>query len=78
LISLSRRQNRGSRNSSRSVELAPWCSLIGFHASSGDLGAEVVLATNGMTEHPPQEADLPDVGERVGDRALEYLSRLVR
>src|ERR1700730_5604046 len=45
--------------------------LIRADASDCDFGHEIAFAFHRDTGHPTQHRDLPDVGERVGDRALK-------
>ena len=49
-------------------------SLVGLHATRHDFGAEVILAAHGVAEHSPQEVDLSDMRECIGNRALEDLA----
>jgi len=75
----SRESGIGNRESalaktSGSVELAPGSCLVGLHATRHDFGAEIILAAHGVAEHSPQEVDLSDMRECIGNRALEDLA----
>jgi len=54
-----------------SVELAVGWGLVRPHAPEGDFGAMVVFPTDRATGHAAQHGDLPDMGQGVGDGALE-------
>src|SRR4029450_1006482 len=55
------------------IELLLRRRLVGADAASGDVGHVIVLAAHGSSGDAAKQCDLPDVPERIGDRALEEL-----
>src|SRR3954451_7213922 len=53
------------------VELAARRRLIRVHAANRDFRARIVLALDWRARQSPQQRELADVGERVGDGALK-------
>ena len=47
--------------------------LLRANAARGDLGKEIVFASNGFSEHPAKHGNLADVSECVGDGSLKQL-----
>src|SRR5882724_7157724 len=62
-----------------SIEFAPGCGLLRTDPPRRNVGSEITLASNGPAGHAAEHHDLPDMGEGIGDGALqEPLGRSVQ
>lgn len=57
------------------VEFTTRCGLLGADASGGNLRFEIVFAFDGLAGETAEKRELTDMGESIGDRALEELCR---